>query len=97
VLNACRVVNQDMLAEYTARNNAALQTLVNEHQVDVRRLPDTVLERLRALSGEVVSEIAGGDPLSGKVYDSFSRFRSQVEAWHDVSERAYFNVRGERT
>ena len=94
VMNACRVVNEDMLAEYTARNNDALQTLVNEHQVDVRRLPETVLARLRTLSEEAVAEIAGGDPLSGKVYDSFSRFRSQVEAWQDISERAYLNVRG---
>ena len=94
VLNACRVVNEDMLAEYTARNNDALQTLVSEHQVDVRRLPATVLARLRTLSEEVVANIAGGDPLSGKVYDSFSRFRGQVEAWHNISERAYLNVRG---
>jgi TRAP-type mannitol/chloroaromatic compound transport system substrate-binding protein len=97
VMNACRVVNEDMLAEYTARNNAALQTLVSEHNVDLRRLPDTVLGRLRELSGEVVAEIAGGDPLSGEVYDSFTRFRTQVEAWQDISERAYLNVRSERT
>ena len=42
VLNACRVVNNDMLAEYTARNNIALQTLVNEHKVDVREFPAAV-------------------------------------------------------
>jgi TRAP-type mannitol/chloroaromatic compound transport system substrate-binding protein len=83
-----------MLAEYTARNNDALQTLVNEHQVDVRRLPEAVLARLRTLSDEVVAEIGGSDTLSGKVFDSFSRFRSQVEAWQDISERAYLNVRG---
>ena len=95
VLNACQVVNNDMLAEYTARNNAALQTLVNEHQVDVRRLPDAVLRRLRELSDEVVAGIAGEDPLSRRVYESFTGFRTQVEAWHDISERAYLNVRGE--
>lgn len=94
VINACHVVNGDMLAEYTARNNAALKTLVEEHAVDVRRLPDKVLERLRALSDEVVAELAGEDALSGKVYESFSRFRKQVTAWSDISERAYLNVRG---
>jgi TRAP-type mannitol/chloroaromatic compound transport system substrate-binding protein len=56
-----------------------------------------VLARLRTLSDEVVAEIASGDPLSGRVYDSFTRFRTQVEAWHDISERAYLNVRGART
>ncbi len=93
VMNACRVVNEDMLAEYTARNNAALQTLTREHHVDVRRLPDVVLERLRELSDAVVAEVAEEDPLSGKVYASFKEFRDQVEAWHDISERAYLNVR----
>ncbi|UCC55842.1 MAG: TRAP transporter substrate-binding protein DctP [Gammaproteobacteria bacterium] len=94
VINACHVVNGDMLAEYTARNNAALKTLVEEHGVDVRRLPDEVLERLRELSHEVVSEIAAKDPLSGRVYDSFTQFSEQVIAWNDISERAYLNVRG---
>jgi TRAP-type mannitol/chloroaromatic compound transport system substrate-binding protein len=94
VENACRVVNGDMLSEYTARNNTALKTLVDEHGVAVRRLPDSVLARLRELSDQVVSEIAGNDPLSGKVYESFQRFRAQVTAWDDISERAYLNARG---
>jgi TRAP-type mannitol/chloroaromatic compound transport system substrate-binding protein len=93
VMNACRVVNEDMLAEYTARNNAALQTLTAEHHVDVRRLPDAVLERLRELSNAVVGEVAEQDPISGKVYASYKQFRDQVAAWHNISERAYLNVR----
>ena len=93
VLNACRVENGDMLAEYTARNNAALQTLVNEHHVDVRPFPPAVLDRLRELSDKVVAEIAGNDPLSARIYESFKQFRAQVMAWDDISERAYLNVR----
>ena len=93
VRNACRIANQDMLAEYVARNNQALQTLVDEHQVDVRRLPDDVLAKLRELSDEVVAEIAEQDPLSRRVYDSFRNIRDQVVAWDDISERAYRNAR----
>ncbi|WP_297528174.1 TRAP transporter substrate-binding protein [Thiohalobacter sp.] len=93
VTHACRVANQDMLAEYTARNNAALRTLVEEHKVDLRRFPDDVLARLKQLSDEVVAEIADKDPLSRKVYDAFVKFREQVVAWSDVSERAYLNAR----
>jgi len=93
VKNACRVVNGDMLAEYTARNNQALHTLVNEHGVDVRPFPDDVLDHLKALSDEVVAEIADSDPLSGKIYKSFTDFREQVVAWHDISERAFLNAR----
>ncbi len=93
VTHACRVANQDMLAEYTARNNAALRTLVEQHKVDLRRFPDDVLARLKQLSDEVVAEIADKDPMSRKVYDAFVSFRDQVVAWSDVSERAYLNAR----
>ncbi len=94
VLNACKIANQDMLAEYTARNNAALHTLTTEHKVQLRRFPDPVLQKLKALSDEVVAEIAKQDAMSKKVFESYRAFREQVMAWHDISERAYLNARG---
>jgi TRAP-type mannitol/chloroaromatic compound transport system substrate-binding protein len=93
VLNAGRVANQDMLAEYVARNNQALRTLVAEHHVDVRPLPDPVLQHLKKLSDEVVAEVAAKDALSQRVYASFQAFRQQVTAWDRISERAYLNAR----
>jgi len=93
VLNAARVANQDMLAEFTARNRKALQTLVNEHGVELRKFPDGVLRKIKGLSDEVVAEIADADPQSKKVYQSFKSFRDNVMVWHDVSERAYLNAR----
>lgn len=93
VTNACKVVNQDMLAEYTARNNAALHTLVNKHKVKLIPYPKDVLQKLRSLSDEVVAEVAKKDPMSKKVYDSFRKFRDQATAWHKVSEQAYLNAR----
>lgn len=93
VLNACKVVNQDMSTEFTAKNNAALDTLVNKHKVDVRRLPDDVLQKLKVLSDEVVAELAGKNAAARKIHDSYNRFRKQVAAWHEISEKIYFNVR----
>ena len=93
VIHAGRVANQDMLAEFTARNNQALQTLVDEHGVDLRKFPDGVIAKLRELSDEVVAEVAEADPMSKKVYDSYRKFRDQAIAWHDLSERAYLNAR----
>ncbi|MGD8743030.1 MAG: TRAP transporter substrate-binding protein [Granulosicoccaceae bacterium] len=95
VRHATRVANQDMLAEYTARNNQALGTLVNTHKVDLRRFPDDVLGRLKSLSDEVVAEVAAKDAISKKVFESFRSFRDQAMAWHDISERAYLNARGD--
>ena len=93
VLNACKVANQDMLAEYTARNQIALDTLVNKHKVDLRQLPDDVLKTLKALSQEVVAEVAEKDALTRKVFKSFDVFSKQVNKWSAISERAYLNVR----
>jgi len=87
------VANLDMLADFTARNNAALQTLVTEHGVELRQFPDEVLIKLKGFSDEVVAEVAEKDPMSKKVYESFRKFRDQAIAWHNVSERAYLNAR----
>jgi len=94
VKNACKVANLDMLSEYTARNNEALRSLVDEHHVELRRFPDDVLDTIRKMSDEVVAEIADKDALSRKVYESFLAFREQAMAWHEISERAYLNARG---
>ena len=93
VLNACKVVNQDMLAEYTARNNSALHTLINKHHVQLKEFPDDVLSKLRKLSDEVVRELAAKDKDSKKVFDSFITFRDQAKAWHDISEVSYMRAR----
>ncbi|MGB5734562.1 MAG: ABC transporter substrate-binding protein, partial [Thiohalocapsa sp.] len=91
--NACKVVNQDMLAEYTARNPAALQTLLTEHNVDLRKYPDDVLIKLRELSKEVVAEIAEKDAFSKKTYASYQKFLTQAKEWSAISELAYLQAR----
>ncbi|WP_085444467.1 TRAP transporter substrate-binding protein [Magnetofaba australis] len=90
---ACQVANLDMLSEYVARNNTALDALVKTHGVQLRRFPDDVLKKLKDLSDEVVGEIAKEDPLSQEIYDSFRAFRDQATAWHEVSEKAYLEAR----
>lgn len=93
VMNACKVVNQDMLAEYTARNNAALLTLVDKHKVRLQPFPEDVLKKLRQLSDEVVHELAASDAFSQKVFESFKKFRDQANNWSKYSEQAYLQAR----
>ncbi len=82
-----------MLADFTAKNNHALEQLVNEHNVELRKFPDEVLMQMKELSDQVVSEEAAKDPMSKKVFDSFVKFRDQAKKWHAVSEQAYLNAR----
>lgn len=93
VLTASKAANMDGLSEFTARNNEALHTLVTKHKVQLKKFPDDVLQQLKTTSDAVVAEIANKDPLSKKVYESFTKFRDQVVAWHNVSERAFLNAR----
>ncbi len=90
---AIRIANQDMFAEYNARNGKALNDLVNKHGVQLKKFPDEVLKKLMTISDEVVAEIANKDPMSKKVYESFKKFRDDSAAYADVSERAYLNAR----
>lgn len=93
VLNACRVANEDLFAEFTAKNAFALQEIKKKPDVETKKLPDDVLKKLRELSQEVIMDLAEKDQSVKKVYESFQAFRTQVLAWHDISERAYFNAR----
>lgn len=90
---ATRQANSVMLDEFTARNNAALETLVNEHNVILKQFPKEVFSALKKASIETLDEVAAADPMSQKVYDSFKDFSKKVRAWHEVSERAYINAR----
>lgn len=90
---ATRAVNQDMLDEYTARNNEAMQTLVNKHDVDMRPLPKDVMQALKLASDEVMLEQAAADPMFKKVYDSYKAFQDDVSAYHKLSEQAYYQNR----
>ena len=85
--------NLDMLAEYTARNNAALVELVEQHGVEVRRLPDDVIEEFKRLSQEVTEEIIDDDPLSQRIYESYKAYYEGVVQFHEISEKAYINTR----
>ena len=96
VMNACKVVNMDMVAEYAARNPGALQTLLNKHKVELRSYPDDVLQQLRKASQEVVAELAKKDAFSAKVYASYEKFLSDSIAFSTVSDQAYLNARAEK-
>ena len=90
---ATRAVNQDMLDEYTARNNNAMQSLVSEHGVDMRPLPADVIAALREASEQVMQEQSAADPMFAKIYASYSEFKNNVWQYHKISEQEYYKNR----
>ncbi|KZX55958.1 ABC transporter substrate-binding protein [Halioglobus sp. HI00S01] len=95
VEHAARAASQDMLDEYTGRNNQALQSLVDEHDVQLRRLPDDVLRALWQGTRQAMDELVARDPMAAKVYASYSEFYKGVRNYHHISEQAYYNLRDE--
>jgi TRAP-type mannitol/chloroaromatic compound transport system substrate-binding protein len=93
VEGAARAINQDMLDDYTARNNAALDELVNKHGVELRQLPDDVLAELNRVTQQVLKEIAAKDSGFKKVYESQKAFKEQAINYHKISEQAYYRAR----
>jgi len=93
VKQACKAANMDMLAENMAKNSIALDTLVDKHNVQVKRLPDEVLTRLSSLSLEAVQEVAEQDSFSRKVYESYTSFNQRASRWTDISEFSYLKAR----
>ncbi len=95
IVSTCALaVNDVMLAEYTARNRTALEQLVDEHGVELRPLPSSVLAALRRASEEILSEMAAADPFVDRVYRSMREFAIRSKAWQAISEEAYLDARG---
>jgi TRAP-type mannitol/chloroaromatic compound transport system substrate-binding protein len=45
------------------------------------------------ISAEMLKSIPGDDELAQRIYASYSQYRTQVMAYHEISERAYINAR----
>ena len=90
---ACLAMDTEVMAEFTARNATALNSLINEHGVELRRLPDDVVQRLSELSAEVVNEMAGDDPLAQRIVKSYQEFAASAKPYSEISEQAYLNAR----
>ncbi len=93
VETAARAVNQDMLDEYTARNNEALVSLMETHGVQLRKLPDEVINELRGISADMLEELANDSDIARRIADSVQSFQQQATTYHTISEEAYYDAR----
>ena len=91
---ACQAANNDMYAEFMAKNGDALNVLINQHDVRLKRFPDEVIAKLRSVSEEVVADVATADSDSKKVYAHFRAFRAKVAKWTRLSEVSFAEARG---
>ena len=90
---ASKAVNMEVLSMFLAANDSSYQKLINEHGVQMRQLPDPVMNALGQRAGEVCSSIAAEDPVSQALFSHIVEFRSSILRWTNTSEKEYMRVR----
>ena len=90
---ATKAVNMEVLSMFQAANDSSYQKLINEHGVQMRQLPDPVMNALGQRAGEVCSSIAAEDPVSQALFSHIVEFRSSILRWTNTSEKEYMRVR----
>ena len=89
---SCKAINIDMLSDYTAKNNLALQFLKSK-DIKILKFPDEVLIKLKGISKEILTEISKTDSITQEVYNSYMKFNENVSPWTDISDKAYLNIK----
>ncbi|BAU77304.1 TRAP transporter substrate-binding protein [Metapseudomonas furukawaii] len=89
---AARDVNGDMLDDYNARNMEAMEKLKAEG-VEVRRLPEAVLTRLREVASEVVEASAAADPAATKVWQQQKAYLERMRTYAEENEKLIYSIR----
>jgi TRAP-type mannitol/chloroaromatic compound transport system substrate-binding protein len=90
---ACQATTTDMYAEFEAVSGKSLQTLVDEHGVQLRAFPDDVLQALKRYTTEVLDELATSDELAGRTWASMKAYQQQVSKWTEIGEQAFLAAR----
>jgi len=93
VTAACHRANYLCLAEFTQFNGVALEQLVKDHGVEVRRLPDDVLAALARESAIVLEEAAASDDITRRIFESYKASLLKTQRWSEISDEAFMQAR----
>ncbi len=95
IRGACQWANNLSIAEYTANNANYLDQLIEEHGVQLRKMPDDVVAAAAAAAKTVLEETAANDELTGRIFGSFRASLATSEAWGRISDEAFMAARRE--
>jgi len=85
--------NDVMMAEYNAKNGAALTRLINDQGVQLRQFSDDVYDSFGAASDEVFAEVQDHSDIAARIHASFAQARADVGGWMNLSDSAYITQR----
>ena len=85
--------NQVMLCEFQARSGPVLENFLKERGTILNTLSDEILMKLGTVTGEVLTELAAKDKMSGKVLKSMLKFRSHQKQYTFISDGEFIRAR----
>ena len=90
---AAAMENDVMMAEYNAKNGAALARLINDHGVEVLEFSDKVYDGFAKASKEVFEEVQASSDLAARTHASFIKARKDIGGWANLSDSPYIRQR----
>jgi TRAP-type mannitol/chloroaromatic compound transport system substrate-binding protein len=90
---AIEAANSINCGEWAYHNAMFFQTLIHEHEVDVRAYPDDVIDALARVSAEVLAELGEADPRSAEVHASYTDYFRMALEYSARTEVPFFNAR----
>lgn len=90
----CGEEHCQLTAENDASNAGALEVLIRQHNVQLRKLPDDFVQAYGRSWTEVLKELRDtGDDLTKRTLDSYYKFQREQMAWTRIGMQEYLNAR----
>jgi TRAP-type mannitol/chloroaromatic compound transport system substrate-binding protein len=90
IKTAAYEANATMLARYDARNNQALQRLLNSG-VQLRPYSEEILRAAEKAAFALYDDFAAQDPDFKTVYQEWQQFRDRISAWDKLNQGSFTN------
>lgn len=93
VENACRAEAAFAVAEAEWQDQAALEALVDEHGVKLRRFPAEIEAAAREAAADLLAGFAGMGGIEARIYQSFRTMQRRAIGWSRYSAQAFLEAR----
>jgi TRAP-type mannitol/chloroaromatic compound transport system substrate-binding protein len=91
---ACSSLYNDVWTEYSTKHAQALQQLVAEQGVMVKKLPDDVMVAMGNAAGEVIADLReDSDELVKRITESFLSYRASIAEYMVYADNGQMNAR----
>ena len=90
IKTAAYQANMTMLARYNAKNNEALQRLL-DYGIELRRYSDEVLAAAEAAANELYDEFKQQDADFKAIFEQWDAFRQRIWQWNSINEASFMD------